>query len=183
MLIAILTGFLFAILLFFGGKKLVNHKFALLPTLIPLGLFIYFVRFIGEVSNKEFIHKTYEWIPSLGVNLSFTLDGLSLLFTLLITGIGTLVFAYTSGYLKGHEYLDRFYGYLSIFMGAMLGLVLSDNLISFLSSGPPTKNEKLAPKACAVRITAPAFIAFETFSTPIPKYPFTLSSQLKKSIN
>ena len=130
MLIAILTGFLFAILLFFGGKKLVNHKFALLPTLIPLGLFIYFVRFIGEVSNKEFIHKTYEWIPSLGVNLSFTLDGLSLLFTLLITGIGTLVFAYTSGYLKGHEYLDRFYGYLSIFMGAMLGLVLSDNLIS-----------------------------------------------------
>ncbi|MBQ0738484.1 Na(+)/H(+) antiporter subunit A, partial [Aquimarina celericrescens] len=130
MLIAILTGFLFAILLFFGGKKLVNHKLALLPTLIPLGLFVYFVRFIGEVSNKEFIHKTYEWIPSLGVNLSFTLDGLSLLFSLLITGIGTLVFAYTSSYLKGHEYLDRFYGYLSIFMGAMLGLVLSDNLIS-----------------------------------------------------
>ncbi|WP_304157658.1 putative monovalent cation/H+ antiporter subunit A [Mesonia mobilis] len=130
MLIAILTGFLFAMLLFVGGKKLVNHQLALLPTLIPLGLFIYFVRFIGEVSNKEFIHKTYEWIPSLGVNLSFTLDGLSLLFSLLITGIGTLVFAYTSGYLKGHVYLDRFYGYLSIFMGAMLGLVLSDNLIS-----------------------------------------------------
>src|SRR5690606_21078161 len=48
----------------------------------------------------------------------------------MITGIGFLVFLYTSNYLKGHKYLDRFYGYLSMFMAAMLGLVLSDNMIS-----------------------------------------------------
>ncbi|SHI63025.1 multisubunit sodium/proton antiporter, MrpA subunit [Mesonia phycicola] len=130
MLIAILTGFVFAILLFFGGKNIVSGKLALLPALIPLSLFIYFVRFIKDISNNEIVHKTYEWIPSLGINLSFTLDGLSLLFSLMITGIGTLVFAYTSAYLKGNNYLDRFYGYLAVFMAAMLGLVLSDNLIS-----------------------------------------------------
>lgn len=70
-----------------------------------------------------------EWIPSLGLNLDFKLDGLSLLFVLLITGIGTLVFIYASSYLKGHPYLDRFFGYLMLFMAAMLGLVLSDNLL------------------------------------------------------
>jgi multicomponent Na+:H+ antiporter subunit A len=48
----------------------------------------------------------------------------------MITGIGTLVFLYTSYYLKGHGYLDRFYGYLSMFMASMLGVVLSDNLMS-----------------------------------------------------
>src|SRR5690606_31222431 len=55
--------------------------------------------------------------------------GLSLLFALLITGIGTLVFLYASNYLKGHAYLDRFYAYLSLFMASMLGMVLSDNTL------------------------------------------------------
>ena len=105
-------------------------KLAVLSSLIPLGLFIYFFSFIGRVSNGEVITQSYQWVPSFGLNLNFTLDGLSLLFSLLITGIGFLVFAYTASYLKGHSYLDRFYGYLGMFMGAMLGLVLSDNLLS-----------------------------------------------------
>jgi len=130
MLLAILTGFAFAVILLFGGNKLAKGKLALLPAIIPLGLFIYFARFIVDISNQNFIQETYQWIPSLGVNLSFTLDGLSLLFSLMITGVGALVFAYTSAYMKGNAYLDRFYGYLSIFMAAMLGLVLSDNIIS-----------------------------------------------------
>jgi len=116
MLIAVLTGFLFAILL--------------AASLIPLGLFVYFLQFIGEITAGKTITQANAWVPSFGVNLNFKLDGLSLLFCLLITGIGFLVFAYTSAYLKKHRYLDRFYGYLSCFMAAMLGLVLSDNLIS-----------------------------------------------------
>src|SRR5690606_1426731 len=60
----------------------------------------------------------------------FKLDGLSLLFSLMITGIGTLIYIYTSSYLRGHPYLNRFYTYLGLFMGAMLGLVLSDNIIT-----------------------------------------------------
>ncbi|MDT0643135.1 putative monovalent cation/H+ antiporter subunit A [Zunongwangia sp. F363] len=132
MLTAILLGFLFAVFLVFAGKFF-KGKFSVLASLIPLGLFIYFCRFIPEVGSGEVIRQTYQWVPSFGVNLSFTLDGLSLLFSLMITGIGFLVFAYTSSYLKGHEYLDRFYGYLAAFMGAMLGLVLSDNMISLFT--------------------------------------------------
>src|SRR5690606_37391174 len=82
------------------------------------------------ISQGQPVAFSYSWIPSYGINLDFNLDGLALLFTLLITGIGSLVFLYTSAYLRGHEYLDRFYGYLSMFMASMLGLVLSDNIIS-----------------------------------------------------
>lgn len=129
MLTAVLLGFIFALFLVFAGK-LFKGRFAVLAALIPFSLFVYFSSFIPEVSEGKVISESYNWIPSFGANLSFTLDGLSLLFSLMITGIGFLVFAYTSSYLKGHHYLDRFYGYLSVFMAAMLGLVLSDNLIS-----------------------------------------------------
>ncbi|SKB48065.1 multicomponent Na+:H+ antiporter subunit A [Salegentibacter holothuriorum] len=129
MLTAILLGFLFALFLVFTGKFF-RGKLAILSALIPAGLFVYFASFIPQISSGEIISKTYQWVPAFGVDLSFKLDGLSLLFSLMITGIGFLVFAYTASYLRGHKYLDRFYGYLSLFMAAMLGLVLSDNLIS-----------------------------------------------------
>ncbi|WP_424492522.1 putative monovalent cation/H+ antiporter subunit A [Salinimicrobium sp. GXAS 041] len=129
MLAAILTGFLFSLFLVIAGKYF-RGKLAVLSSIIPLGLFVYFASFIGKVSGGEIITESHQWVPSFGLNLNFTLDGLSLLFCLLITGIGFLVFAYTAAYLKGHSYIDRFYGYLGIFMGAMLGLVLSDNLLS-----------------------------------------------------
>lgn len=129
MLIAILSGFLFSLFLVVSGKFF-KGKLAILTALVPLSLFIYFSSFIGRVSTGEVITQNFQWVPSFGLNLNFTLDGLSLLFSLLITGIGFLVFVYTAAYLKGHDYLDRFYGYLGIFMGAMLGLVLSDNLLS-----------------------------------------------------
>ncbi len=129
MLSAILLGFIFSIFLVFAGK-LFKGKLAVLSSLVPLALFLYFLSFLPRVSGGEVIRQNIEWVPSLGLNLNFALDGLSLLFSLLITGIGFLVFAYTAAYLKGHDYLDRFYGYLGMFMGAMLGLVLSDNLLS-----------------------------------------------------
>lgn len=129
MLIAILLGFFFSVFLVVAGKFF-RGKPAILSAIIPLGLFGYFSQFINEISHGGVITQSYTWVPSFGVNLGFTLDGLSLLFSLMITGIGFLVFAYTASYLKNHKYLDRFYGYLSMFMAAMLGLVLSDNLIS-----------------------------------------------------
>ncbi|SDG40503.1 putative monovalent cation/H+ antiporter subunit A [Psychroflexus sediminis] len=129
MLEAVLLGFLFSLFLVFAGSYF-RGKLAVLSSIIPISLFVYFLSFIPEVSNGEVIYENHEWIPSFGVNLSFTLDGLALLFVLMITGIGSLVFLYTSAYLKNHNYLDRFYGYLSLFMASMLGLVLSDNLMS-----------------------------------------------------
>ena len=70
------------------------------------------------------------WAPSLGLSLSFNLDGLGLLFSLLITSVGTLVVLYASQYLAGHPHAGRFYASLFAFMGAMLGVALSDNILT-----------------------------------------------------
>ena len=70
------------------------------------------------------------WLPSLGVNLSFYIDGLSLLFALLIAGVGAFVLLYAASYLRDHPQLARFFLYLVSFELSMLGLVLADNLIT-----------------------------------------------------
>lgn len=74
----------------------------------------------------------WQWLPQLGLNLTFRLDGLALLFGLLITGIGLLVILYARYYLSEHDDLGRFYALLLLFMGAMLGVVLADNLLLLL---------------------------------------------------
>jgi multicomponent Na+:H+ antiporter subunit A len=129
MIVAILLGFIFSAFtpLF---RKFAPKAFPLLFSSLPLILFIYFISQLHFIYGGDFRLETHSWIPKLGINLDFRLDGLSMLFSLMITGIGTLVFFYTKYYLKKHPYLDRFYGYLSMFMASMLGVVLSDNLIT-----------------------------------------------------
>jgi multicomponent Na+:H+ antiporter subunit A len=75
-------------------------------------------------------HIELSWAPSLGLSLSFNLDGLGLLFALLITAIGALVVLYASRYLEDHPQAGRFYASLFAFMGAMLGVALSDNILT-----------------------------------------------------
>jgi multicomponent Na+:H+ antiporter subunit A len=70
------------------------------------------------------------WVPSLGLSLSFNLDGWGLLFALLISAIGALVVFYASAYLRDHPDAGRFYAALFVFMGAMLGVALSDNILA-----------------------------------------------------
>ncbi|WP_291067064.1 hydrogen gas-evolving membrane-bound hydrogenase subunit E [Hydrogenophaga sp.] len=70
-----------------------------------------------------------EWVPALGVDWSFRVDGLSMLMLLMITGIGTAVFVYAGGYLAGHPQQVRLYVLLVLFMLAMIGTVTADNLI------------------------------------------------------
>ncbi|MCW5580350.1 MAG: DUF4040 domain-containing protein [Luteimonas sp.] len=69
------------------------------------------------------------WIPALGVSFAFRVDGLSAQMLALITGIGTLVFVYASGYLAGEARRGRLLGVLLLFMLAMIGAVTADNLI------------------------------------------------------
>lgn len=128
MLIAVLSGFAISLLLVPFGR-FVRDRLSILVSLLPIALFTYFASFIPAISSGVTISAHYDWVPSMGVNFDFHLDGLSLLFSLLITGIGSLVFLYASSYLKGHHYIDRFYAYLSMFMAAMLGLVLADNVL------------------------------------------------------
>ncbi|MBU1654354.1 MAG: monovalent cation/H+ antiporter subunit A [Gammaproteobacteria bacterium] len=72
------------------------------------------------------------WLPAVGLDLAFRLDGLGLLFAGLILGIGLLVILYARYYLAERDSLGRLYAYLLLFMGAMLGVVLSENLIQLL---------------------------------------------------
>lgn len=96
----------------------------------PLALFVFFGLQLFSLGARGMLMFHYDWVPSMGVNFSFYLDGLSLMFLLLITGIGTLVYAYTAKYMQGDPKINRFYAYLTLFMGAMIGLVSSDNLIT-----------------------------------------------------
>ncbi len=70
------------------------------------------------------------WMPSLGLSVSFYLDGLAGLFALLVTGIGALVVIYAGYYLADDPSAPRFYAYLFLFMAAMLGLVLAGDLVT-----------------------------------------------------
>jgi multicomponent K+:H+ antiporter subunit A len=73
-----------------------------------------------------------QWLPRYGLNLTFRLDGLGLLFAVLILGIGLLIVLYANYYLSEAEPIPRFYSFLLLFMSAMLGIVLTENLLLML---------------------------------------------------
>ena len=80
--------------------------------------------FAGDV-----LRISVPWLPALGLDLGFRMDGLAWLFALLITAIGALVVLYAAWYLDPKDPAGRFFTFLLLFMGAMLGVVLADNLI------------------------------------------------------
>lgn len=97
--------------------------------LIPLVIFLHLFRYIPLVAKGDHLTTSLAWLPSVEMNLDFYIDGLALLFGLLISGMGVLVIIYSIFYLSKHrEELHKFYMYLMMFMGAMLGLVFSDNI-------------------------------------------------------
>ncbi|MDX5362552.1 MAG: DUF4040 domain-containing protein [Pseudazoarcus pumilus] len=100
-----------------------------LLAIAPFGAFLWFVSCIPEVAGGGAVVSSLQWVPALDTAVSLRLDGLSLLFALLVTGIGTLIVLYAGAYLHDHSHLGRFYAYLLLFMMAMLGLVLADDLI------------------------------------------------------
>jgi|AntRauTorckE6833_2_1112554.scaffolds.fasta_scaffold00497_11 multicomponent Na+:H+ antiporter subunit A len=129
MLTIILYGFAAAIVSPFIHKLLPKLSGALL-SLVPLSIFVWLLTFVGPVSQGEALLIENTWFPSFDINLNFLVDGLSLTFALIISGIGAIIVFYASGYLKGHRKLGRFYGYLLFFMTSMLGVVLSDNILA-----------------------------------------------------
>jgi NADH:ubiquinone oxidoreductase subunit 5 (subunit L)/multisubunit Na+/H+ antiporter MnhA subunit len=81
---------------------------------------------------EPFLARTVSvpWIPSMGLDLTFVIDGLSLFFGLVVSGMGILIVFYSTQYLDSHyRYHHRFYAYLMLFMGSMLGAVFSENLL------------------------------------------------------
>lgn len=100
-----------------------------LTAMLPAASFILLCTFTNQVFSGEELRFFIPWISSLGLSLSFHLDGLAFLFCLLIIGIGLLVILYARYYLSDEDNMGKFYCLLMFFMVAMLGVVLSNNLI------------------------------------------------------
>jgi multicomponent Na+:H+ antiporter subunit A len=77
--------------------------------LVPACLFAYALSYLPAVSEGQTFLQVTPWMPSLGLSLSFYIDGLSLLFVLLITGIGSFIVLYASDYMRNHRDLGRFF--------------------------------------------------------------------------
>jgi multicomponent K+:H+ antiporter subunit A len=84
------------------------------------------------VTGGAVIRAEVEWLPTLGLNFTLRMDGLAWLFTVLVTGIGLLVVLYARYYMSPEDPVTRFFSYLLGFMGSMLGIVLSGNLIQLV---------------------------------------------------
>ena len=107
------------------GRNLCTISAALGP-LVVLGLLIYF---LPQIFAGDTLYFHRDWLPLLGLDLSLRLDGLSMLFGLLITGIGLLVIFYARYYLAESDSLGKLFALLQIFMMAMLGVVIADNIL------------------------------------------------------
>jgi multicomponent Na+:H+ antiporter subunit A len=121
---------LYAILvpIFYRHFPRIHTGWFVLP--IPIGLFACLIRQIPLIAKDSPLVHTVSWIPHLNINYTVYVDGLTLIFGLIITGIGALVVLYSIYYLlKEREALGNFYVYLLLFMGAMLGVVSSDNVL------------------------------------------------------
>jgi multicomponent Na+:H+ antiporter subunit A len=97
--------------------------------LAPLSAVVWAASQAGAVLDGEPVTESVGWLPSLGLDLDLRLDAFSLLMVGLVSGIGVLVFAYADAYFSPRPALGRFAGTLTAFSGAMLGLVLADNVV------------------------------------------------------
>ncbi|MFE1751110.1 NADH-quinone oxidoreductase subunit L [Streptomyces anandii] len=124
-----------AAVLLVGGRRLdaVGHW---LGTLLSAASFVIGLVLFADMLGKNAEHRTmiqhlYTWIPveSFQADVTFRLDQLSMTFVLLITGVGSLIHLYSVGYMEHDERRRRFFGYLNLFLAAMLLLVLADNYL------------------------------------------------------
>ncbi|WP_069814450.1 NADH-quinone oxidoreductase subunit L [Streptomyces sp. TP-A0874] len=124
-----------AAVLLCGGKRL-DRAGHLLGTVLAAASFVVgvllFADMLGRDGSQRTLHQhLFSWIPVEGfqADLGFQLDQLSMTFVLLISGVGTLIHIYSIGYMEHDERRRRFFGYLNLFLAAMLLLVLADNFL------------------------------------------------------
>ncbi|MEH0576496.1 NADH-quinone oxidoreductase subunit L [Streptomyces sp. B21-108] len=124
-----------AAVLLVGGRRLdaVGHW---IGTLLSAVSFVFGVVLFSDLLSKDAEHRTltqhlFSWVPVEGfqADVAFRLDQLSMTFVLLITGVGSLIHLYSVGYMEHDERRRRFFGYLNLFLAAMLLLVLADNYL------------------------------------------------------
>ena len=122
-----------ATVLLVGGRR-TNRWGHLLGVAMPLAAFVYgviaFFTLLGDTNRSQDVHL-YSWIPVAGfqVNMNLLVDQLSICFVLLITGVGSMIIIYSVGYMAHDPERRRFFGYMNLFLAAMLLLVLADNYL------------------------------------------------------
>ncbi|WP_031081749.1 NADH-quinone oxidoreductase subunit L [Streptomyces sp. NRRL WC-3549] len=136
-LIALLVAapLLGAAVLLCGGRRL-DRSGHWIGTVLAAASFVVgavlFTDMLGRGADDRALHqKLFSWIPVEGfqADVAFQLDQLSMTFVLLITGVGTLIHIYSIGYMEHDERRRRFFGYLNLFLAAMLVLVIADNYL------------------------------------------------------
>lgn len=100
--------------------------------MVSLLAFIGLLTHLPAVMAGELVTARLDWIPLLGLNVTLMLDGLGFFFAMLILGIGLLIIAYARFYLSRDDNMGEFFTYLLLFQGAMVGIVLSDNILLLL---------------------------------------------------
>ncbi len=99
---------------------------------VSLAAFLGLLTNLPAVLAGELVTARVDWMPSLGLNFTLMLDGLGFFFAMLILGIGLLIIAYARQYLSRNDNMGEFFTYLLLFQGAMVGIVLSDNILLLL---------------------------------------------------
>jgi multicomponent K+:H+ antiporter subunit A len=128
LLLIVLLPFLAAVPVWFAARfgRRASFAVAALPPVVGLGVLS---SSLPAVFEGQVLVEGWTWIERLGLDVTFRLDGLGLLFGLLVTGIGLLVVNYTYYYLSEDDPIGSFYATLMTFMGAMLGVVLAENIL------------------------------------------------------
>ncbi|MEJ5278250.1 monovalent cation/H+ antiporter subunit A [Pseudomonas sp. MYb541] len=105
---------------------------SLLAGLVALGGTIQVALLYPQIAHGGVIREEFMWLPSLGLNFVLRMDGFAWLFSMLVLGIGTLVSLYARYYMSPDDPVPRFFAFFLAFMGAMLGLVISGNLVQIV---------------------------------------------------
>nr|WP_255729347.1 monovalent cation/H+ antiporter subunit A [Epibacterium sp. Ofav1-8] len=121
-------GALFPALLIRAGRNASAASAGLATGLAFIGLMLH----APAILRGEVVQVGIDWLPALGLSANFFLDGLGFLFATLILGIGLLIILYARFYLSRQDPMGQFYTYLLLFQGAMVGIVLSDNILLLL---------------------------------------------------
>ncbi len=129
------TGLLVLILFVLAGlapftRKFLGNAGGWIYAFFPFSGFLYFLSLLPEINLGQVVSERYAWIPVYGIDFSFYIDGLSILFSLIVLGIGTFILVYSGYYMRPYPMKGRFTGYLIFFMASMLGVVVSGNLIT-----------------------------------------------------
>jgi len=129
MIAIVVAHLVFGVAAMIAGRRL-GHRVFLVAAVAPLLSVVWAATKVGEVRSGGAVSETIRWVPELGITIDLRLDGFALLMLALVSGVGVLVFVYAYRYFDhGVESAGRLAGTLVVFSGAMLGLVLADNLL------------------------------------------------------